>query len=76
MLYNLVAKRYLVKEHYKDIVEVVVNNSKTRKKRQQDKTKSIRYNIISGKLRFEFTRILDSKGVDNSIFKENPHHHL
>lgn len=63
MLDDLVEKGYLVKEHPKDIVEVTMLNGSKRKLRQQDKSKPLGYNIISGKLSFEFTKILDSNSI-------------
>lgn len=63
LLEDLVSKGYLVKEHPKDNVEVDAGEGKTRKERKQDLSKPIGYNIVSGKLSFEFTKILDIKDV-------------
>lgn len=58
MLIDLVKKGYLVMEHPKDLMNVTVNG-KTIKKRCYDKSKPKGYNIVTGKLSFEFTKILD-----------------
>ncbi len=52
MLDDLVSKKYLVLEHPKKIV----NN-----KREYDLTKPKGYNIVTGKLSFEFSKILDPR---------------
>ena len=63
MLEDLVNKGYLVKEHPKDLVEVKNANGTIRKKRVQDETKPLGYNIVTGKLSFEFTKILDPEDI-------------
>lgn len=63
LLEDLVDKGYLVKEHPKDLVEVKNDNGTVRKKRIQDKTKPIGYNIVTGKLSFEFTKILNPEDI-------------
>ena len=62
MLEDLVDKGYLVKEHPK---ELVIKNTENgiQRVRKQDLTKEIGYNIVAGKLSFEFTKILDSYSV-------------
>ena len=62
MLNDMVEKGYLVKEHPKKKILKEINGVKT-EIREQDKTKEKGYNIVAGKLSFEFTKILD----DNSI---------
>lgn len=63
LLDDLVEKNYLVKEHPKDIVKVLLPNGKYKEERQQDITKEKGYNIVSGKLSFEFTKILDPNSI-------------
>lgn len=63
MLDDLVEKGYLVKEHPKEEVEISMGDGTKRRLRQQDTTKPLGYNIVSGKLSFEFTKILDLKDV-------------
>lgn len=63
MLEDLVNKGYLVKEHPKELVEVKNSTGSITKKRVQDKTKPIGYNIVTGKLSFEFTKILDPEQI-------------
>ena len=58
MLDDLVEKGYLKLEHPKE-ERVVELNGKQVKKRVQDETKEKGYNIVAGKLSFEFTKILD-----------------
>lgn len=60
---DLVEKGYLVKEHPKDIIQVEMENGSKRNIRKQDKTKPLGYNIVAGKLSFEFTKILDSNDI-------------
>lgn len=55
---DLLEKGYIVKEHPKKLVAVKENGTK-RLVRQQDESKEKGYNIVSGKLSFEFTKILD-----------------
>ena len=62
MLDDLVKKGYLVMEHPKKIVYIEVNGAKIQQ-RVQDETKPLGYNIVSGKLSFEFTKILDNNNV-------------
>ncbi len=63
MLEDLVQKGYLVKEHPKSFVEIEMPNRKKRKIRKQDVNKPKGYNIVAGKLSFEFTKILDSNSI-------------
>ena len=63
MLEDLVKKGYVVKEHPKALVEVKTANGSTRKKRVQDESKPLGYNIVAGKLSFEFTKILDPEDI-------------
>lgn len=63
LLEDLVSKDYLRKEHPKDLVDVKLDNGTVVKRRKQDKTKPLGYNIVTGKLSFEFTKILDSYDI-------------
>lgn len=63
LLEDLVNKGYLVKEHPKALVEIKTSTGSTRKKRIQDETKPLGYNIVTGKLSFEFTKILDPEDI-------------
>lgn len=63
MLDDMVEKGYLVKEYPKDVIEILMEDGSKRSVRRQDESKSLGYNIVSGKLSFEFTKILDSNDV-------------
>ena len=63
LLKDLVAKGYLAYEHPKKLVKIDVGDGKLRTERQPDKTKPKGYNIVAGKLSFEFSKILDPEGV-------------
>lgn len=63
MLDDLVEKGYLVMEHPKDIVENIMQDGKVKKDRKPDERKPLGYNIVTGKLSFEFTKILDSNDI-------------
>jgi DNA (cytosine-5-)-methyltransferase len=58
LLEDLVNKKYLVMEYPK---KVVIENGSRR--REQDLSKEIGYNIVAGKLSFEFSKILDINDV-------------
>lgn len=74
LLDDLVDKGYLVKEHPKGVVEVTMEDGNTKTERQQDKTKPIGYNIVSGKLSFEFTKILDSNDIAPTLVAADVSH--
>ena len=63
MLNNLVEKKYLVMEYPKKVVIEKDEKGNTKRYREQDTTKEIGYNIVSGKLSFEFSKILDINDV-------------
>lgn len=63
MLDDLVDKGYLVKEHPKELVEYKNSNGTLSKKRVPDTSKPLGYNIVAGKLSFEFTKILDPDDI-------------
>lgn len=67
MLEDLVKKGYLVKEHPKALIEVQNENGNIIKKREQDKTKPLGYNIVAGKLSFEFSKILDPNDISPTL---------
>lgn len=74
MLDDLVDKGYLVKEHPKGVVEIEMEDGKKRSVRQQDKSKPVGYNIVSGKLSFEFTKILDSNDIAPTLAAADASH--
>lgn len=74
MLDDLVDKGYLVKEHPKSVVEIEMEDGKKRSVRQQDKSKPVGYNIVSGKLSFEFTKILDSNDIAPTLVAADVSH--
>lgn len=63
MLENLVEKKYLVMEYPKKVVIDYDEKGNEKRHREQDPTKEIGYNIVSGKLSFEFSKILDINDV-------------
>lgn len=63
MLEDLVNKGYLVKEYPKELVEIKNKNGSFSKKRVPDESKEKGYNIVTGKLSFEFTKILDPEDI-------------
>lgn len=63
MLDDLVKKGYLRLEHPKEEVEVIGKNGKPKKERQYDESKPKGYNIVAGKLSFEFSKILDPNDI-------------
>lgn len=63
MLEDLVKKGYLVKEHPKGLFKIKTSNGSIKKRRKQDKSKPLGYNIVAGKLSFEFTKILDPNHI-------------
>lgn len=74
LLDDLVSKGYLVKEYPKDIFEVEMENGSKRNIRKQDETKPKGYNIVSGKLSFEFTKILDSNSIAPTLVAADVSH--
>lgn len=59
LLDDLVAKNYLAFEHPKDEVEVLNNNNQKVKKRLARMDLPKGYNLVTGKLSFEISKILD-----------------
>lgn len=62
MLDELTQKGYLVYEHPKKKITIRRNGS-TSSRREPDITKPKGYNIVTGKLSFEFSQFLDSKSI-------------
>lgn len=67
LLDDLVKKKYLVMEHPKNIVKVILDDGWVKEERRQDETKPKGYNIVAGKLSFEFTKILDSYDISPTL---------
>ena len=63
LLNDLVRKGYLKLEHPKEEMEIVRSDGSVVKKRIPDESKEMGYNIVAGKLSFEFTKILNPKGI-------------
>ena len=63
LLDDLVDKGYLKLEYPREEREILKEDGKTVKKRVPDETKELGYNIVAGKLSFEFTKILDPRGI-------------
>ena len=74
MLDDLVAKGYLVMEHPKNIVTIQMDDGNTREMRQQDTSKPLGYNIVAGKLSFEFTKILNPNSVAPTLVAADVSH--
>ena len=66
MLEDLVAKGYLVHEHPKKKI-IIQNEGNIGSRREQDTTKPKGYNIVTGKLSFEYSQFLDSKGITPTL---------
>lgn len=62
MLDDMVKKGYLVLEHPKALVSKTINDILIYQ-REEDPTKPVGYNIVSGKLSFEFSKIIDSNDI-------------
>jgi DNA (cytosine-5)-methyltransferase 1 len=62
MLDDLVSKGYLALEHPKKLVHLT-DGTNVGTRREQDETLPKGYNIITGKLSFEYSQILDPEGV-------------
>ena len=62
MLENLTKKGYLVYEHPKKKI-VLSQNGIISSRREEDTSKPKGYNIVTGKLSFEFSQFLDSKSI-------------
>ena len=69
MLEDLVAKRYVVKEHPKR--KVKVGNAFVR---EQDETLPLGYNIVAGKMSFEISKILSPKEIAPTLVAMDMQH--
>lgn len=67
LLEDLVKKGYLKKEHPKDEFEEILENGTIMRTRKPDITKPVGYNIVAGKLSFEFTKILNPKDITPTL---------
>lgn len=67
LLDDLVIKGYLKLEHPKEEMEIVRKDGSVIKKRMPDESKEKGYNIVAGKLSFEFTKILNPKGITPTL---------
>ena len=65
MLEDLVAKKYLKKEHPK---------KKIGNKRVQDETLPLGYNIVAGKMSYEVAKVLDPKGIAPTLVAMDMEH--
>ena len=74
MLDDLVKKGYLVMEHPKAAINVILEDGTTHEIREQDESKPIGYNIVAGKLSFEFTKILDPNDVAPTLVAADVSH--
>lgn len=63
ILDDLVLKGYLTLEHPKEKVQIPVGDEKFKSERIPDTTKPKGYNIVAGKLSFDFSKILDPNNV-------------
>lgn len=63
LLDDLVKKGYLKLEHPKDEIQIPIGNGRFKKERKHDETKAKGYNIVAGKLSFEFTKIIDINDI-------------
>lgn len=67
LLDDLVKKGYLKLEHPKEQRLIEKEDGKLVKKRIPDESKEKGYNIVAGKLSFEFTKILDPNGITPTL---------
>jgi len=67
MLDDLCAKKYVKLEHPKDLVEVIDENGKAKKKREYRTDLEKGYNIVAGKLSYEINKILDPNDVTPTL---------
>lgn len=74
LLDDLVEKNYLVMEHPKESVTIVMDDGSVKEERRQDETKPKGYNIVAGKLSFEFTKILNSYAVAPTLVATDVSH--
>lgn len=73
-LEDLVKKGYLVKEYPKALFDEKLPDGTIHKVRKQDSSKKIGYNIVAGKLSFEFTKILNPNEVTPTLVAADVSH--
>lgn len=66
-LEDLVSKKYIKYEYPKNIVEIVDENGNKKQVRKYDEIKEKGYNIVTGKLSFEISKILDPKNYTPTL---------
>lgn len=64
---DLVSKKYIKYEYPKNVVEIVDENGNKKQVRKYDETKEKGYNIVTGKLSFEISKILDPKNYTPTL---------
>lgn len=74
MLDDLVKKGYLKKEYPKSLVTTTLLDGSMKTERVQDISKPIGYNIVAGKLSFEFTKILDPNDIAPTLVAMDASH--
>lgn len=74
LLDDLVSKGYLVMEHPKQVVIKTMEDGSTYEAREQDESLPLGYNIVAGKLSFEFTKILDPNDVAPTLVAADVSH--
>lgn len=67
LLDDLVKKGYLKLEYPKKEIEVEIEKGKIKKERVYDTSKEKGYNIVSGKLSFEFTKVIDINDISPTL---------
>jgi DNA (cytosine-5)-methyltransferase 1 len=66
-LEDLVSKKYIKYEYPKNIVELVDENGNKKQARKYDETKEKGYNIVTGKLSFEISKILNPQNYTPTL---------
>lgn len=74
LLDDLVEKGYLVMEYPKQVVIKTMDDGSEYEAREQDETLPLGYNIVAGKLSFEFTKILDPNDVAPTLVAADVSH--
>ena len=74
LLDDLVEKGYLVMQHPKQVVIKTMEDGSTYEAREQDESLPLGYNIVAGKLSFEFTKILDPNDVAPTLVAADVSH--
>lgn len=67
MLEDLVKKGYIKYEHPKNKIQIIQEDGSVITRRMPDLTKEKGYNIVSGKLSFEFSKILDKNDLTPTL---------